>query len=492
MPLVYIPDNFSPCSNCNCSPCSCQPHVDNCNSCSEPDPCTPNTGCPVLLDTKCTIYNKFGGPNYLTHLALPNGSTLQTILEKIDYDLSLTSPTFSPYSTTCLNYPGFVINDLPTFISTVDNQICTINTDLNNLNNSLITGLSNLTASVDLINHPNFTDNCGIGILTTDSIKDVLIKLKNAYCSLFANISVDNSPNFLPFNSSSVSWLLAGPKNHTPTANVRKSAQSGNALQILSDGLFISSSPTGVPQVLSYTATSRTVSLSGGGGSFVLPTDQDAQTLSLNTGSKVLSISGGNTVDFTPIIPTFSQTSITPNTTNSIQLTATGTANTSITANAKISTDAGNIISIHSDGLFAPTPDPSPDEKVKASSSGVSGYLIEKIEGCTSGSVITTATYNNITDKVTVCSTVSTAGLLTEIAGTPALLTALCNMVKGCLCFKFVLLNTAGSSATYTYTDCSGTTHTGVSLGATSSVEVCGTAVTVSATTVYVFNMGYC
>jgi hypothetical protein len=423
---------------------------------------------------------------------MPNGSTLTSILEKIDDSFAATSPVFSPYETTCLNYPGFVINDIPDFLEAVDNQVCTINDNLNILNDSIITKIANLTATVDAINHPNFTDNCGIGILTSDTIKQVLIKLKNAYCAVAANVYTDNSPTFLPINTPTISWVLSGLKNHTPAASVIKSGQPNNALQILSDGLYVTANSSGTVQIISYNSGTRVVSLSNGGGSFTLPADADAQTLSLNTGTKVLSISGGNSVNLTPVIPTFTQTAISPTNTNSIQISATGTANTNISANAKISSDVGNIISIHSDGLFAPTPTPSPDEEVKASSAGTPGTLIEKVEGCTNGATTTSVTYNNITDKITVCAAVSSSGLLAEIAATPALLTALCVMVKSCLCYKFRVLNTTGSPVTYSYTGCDNTVHSGLSLGANAYVDVCGISVTPNDATTYVFNLGYC
>lgn len=490
MSIVYIPQNFSSCSICHPDPCSCQ-HTRNCDSCAEPTTCVPDTGCPVILDTKCSVYNKFGQINNLPFMNMPNGSTLTAILERIDDILSETSPLFSPYESLCLKFPGFIINDLPSFISTVDDKFCSISTDLNNVNTFLTTEISNLTSAVDTINHPEITDNCGLGILTTDTIKQILLKLKDGFCLLNQNIFSDNSPSFLPIESSTVRWLLAGNKNHTPTAIVKKSATAGNTVQILSDGLFVPNTGSGLIQNLSFNTGTRDLAISSG-NTVNIPTGNVNQTLSLNTSTKKLSITGGNTVDFAPIIPVFSQTSISPTSTNSIQLLASGTANTNITANAKISSDVGNIVSIHSDGLFAPTPVASPDEKVKASSAGTTGTLIEKVEGCVNGSITTVVSYNNIADKLTVCSGINTTTLLTEISSTPALLTALCNMVKGCLCFKFRILNTDVGSTTYSYTGCDGIVHTGLSLGAGSSVDVCGTVADSPDTNTYIFNLGYC
>lgn len=501
MPIIYLQDSCS-CQQlpCTCTPapsCLPQPHIDDCNSCAPITTCATDTGCPIQLDSSCIFYHKFGlTATGLTNLALPNGSNLSFILDTLDdYLATLAAYTFPPFVTTCIGIANTTIITISDFMQAVDDQFCSVKSDLNSVNNLVINDITNITTSVDTINHPNITSSCvGLAILATDTIQQILVKLKDAYCSLYSSIISDQSPDFAPIDSNSISWFLAGIKGHMPTANVKKSVQPGNVLQILPDGLFVGDLPA-LSQTISYNSGTNSICLSGGGGCAALPAAPAPQTLSLNTSTNILSISGGNTVDFTPILPAFIQTPINPTSTNSIQLTASGTANTNITADVNISGDAGNAVSIHSDGIFVQTP-PTPivytDELVKASSAGIAGTLINKVEGCVNGPMTTAVTYNNISDRLNVCTTLDATSLLTEIAGTPALLTALCNMVKGCVCFKFRFINTDVSSSTYGYTACDGTVHSGLSLGAGGVVEVCGTAATTGANTVYVFNLGFC
>lgn len=493
MPIVYLPENCS----CHTVPCNCQPHVDDCDSCNPTPPCTTDTGCPILLDSKCIIYKKFGGsPSGLTNISLPNGANLEFVLDTIDDFLAtLSSYSFPPFVTTCIGITNTTILTLANFMQAVDNQFCAVKANQNTLNNTIITEIDNLTTIVDTINHPNITSSSvGLAINATDTIKQILIKLKDAYFSLYSAIISDQSPDFAPINSNTISWFLAGTKGHTPTANIKKSLQPGNVLQLLPDGLFVGNLPA-LSQSLSYDAGTNSICLSGGGGCVPLPVDSDDQTLSLSVLTNILSISSGNSVDLTPILPSFSQVSISPSTTNSIVITANGTANTNIAADVRISSNVGNSITIQSDGLFVPAPTPAiidTDELVKAFSTGTAGTLINKVEGCISGSVTTAISYNAISDKMTVCSTLDASSLLSEISSTPALLAAFTNMVQTSSCFKFRFINIGVGANTYGYTDCNGTVFSGLAISGGSSIEVCGQQATTGTDQVYVFNLGFC
>lgn len=494
MPTISI----NHCSSCfhTHDDCQCK-KIDSCGKTI--DECTPDMGCPIQLDADCLIYNKYGlEASELTNLNLPNGSTGKEIFEAIDSALASVAPfAFPSYTANCINYDGFVIATLPAFVSAVDDEFCSVKTSFNTLSINLTNQVNDLTDLIDQINTPGFADACGLGILTTDTLAEVLVKLKDGICSVQADINTDNSPVFSPVLSTSISWATGGIKNHSPIASVRRSATLDNILLIHSDGLYVP--PTeGEIQTLSYDSDTRTITLSNGGGDVVLPTDEDNQTLSLNTGTKVITISGGNSINLTPILGSFSQTAITPNNTNSIQLTANGTANTNITANAKISANAGNQISIVADGLFVPEstlPDPETitDEKVKASGAGVvSGYLIDKLEGCDNDNIITTVAYNNITDRVTVCSTIDTTELFTDLQAE----TDFCDVINACvnptLCFRFKIVNTHSTLARfYNYIDCSGNTVNAVNINALNSLTILAKGVFSPSDDVLIYNLGF-
>lgn len=489
MPTINLNPNCDPCIDNSVvvisNPCTCQ--LPSCHTCN-PDPC----GCPIKLDTECVIYNKKGlTQSELINISYPNGTDLKTILDRIDVLLGQNNIfNFDSYDLSCLRalYP---INGFGDFATAVSKEICGLKSDLDTINCSLSGQINNFNILIDTLNHPNFSDTCGLGITTSDTIRDILIKLKDGFCSLKNIILSENSPSFLPINSSSVSWISGGIKGHQPTANVKISTASGNTLQLLSDGLFVPTTSSSLaPQILSYNAGTRVISLSGGGGTVTLPPDNDSQNLTFNCTSKILSISGGNTADLSCLVET-------PNSktdTNSIQTVLSGGSNRNISSNVKISTCSGNLLTIQSDGLCATYTPPesfsTTDEKLKASSSDANpaGYLDEKVEGAGVGALTTTTVFNALTNKVKISTTADISALLTALAADENF----CSAITACICFKFRLVNTGVISATYSYVDCSNVNHTGLTLGAGVSVDVCGKSVDSSSTDMIFNNLGFC
>lgn len=175
-------------------------------------PCSSNTGqCPIKLDASCILYHKdMNTASLLTGLGLPNGSTVQLILETIDtyiQQLKVSSWTLTFLRTT----KGFTIGTLQQFGQAVDTELADLQTQITNLAAS---------AAVSL----------------------------------------------LAIDSNSIDFTTSGTLDHTLTANVKISANSGNQASILSDGVMVT-----------------------------------PQTLTLDYVNKKLSISDGNTVDFASI-----------------------------------------------------------------------------------------------------------------------------------------------------------------------------------------------
>lgn len=492
MPIIDIPDP--------CSPCKKEP-----DPCCEPKPCEPcdpckAPACPIQLDTTCLIYNKYGqGESKLQNLQLPNGSNGKDIFDKIDQLLGENIPfNFETYDLSCLANQ-YVIENFQDFVESVSKEICTINEIIQSNYDILFVLISDLEIKVDDINNPEIIDGGSLQILQTDDLEQIIYKLKDGYYILESLIGgLGANPDFSPSNSSSISWIIGGTKGHQPTASVKKSPNPGNALQILANGLFVPPGNNNI-QVLGYIPNTKTITLSGGGGQVILPPDKDEQTLSLNNVTKVLTISNGNSVNLSNILPNFIQVPITPNSTNSIQLLANGPANTNITANVKVSACVDNLLSINPDGLCVTPPaiPPPPDEKVRATNGGlISGFLDEKLEGCTNGALTTNIAYNNVTDRVTVCGTINLVPLLTAISASPAALSAFCAMVEGCLCFSFKVRNTGVINQSYDYTDCDGLAVNGTVLAPAEYHEICARSVSPSIgndpDTIQISNSGYC
>lgn len=192
-----------PLSSCGCNQFPAQP-------CGPVPFCPPGT-CPIQLDTSCSIYHKnMNVLSGLVNLNLPNGSTLELILNTIDGQLGVLNVNLWPLS--FLRSVPYVITNLAQFGSAVDTQF------------NLIAGqISTLQADVNVPNTATDTET--------------------------------------------VHFVLTGTLDRNISADVKVSATSGNQLTIQPDGLF-----------------------------------SQAQNLSVDYTTGMLTITDGNTVDFTPFM----------------------------------------------------------------------------------------------------------------------------------------------------------------------------------------------
>lgn len=196
-----VPGVRLPLSSCGCNQFPAQP-------CSPFPVCGPN-GCPILLDSACVIYHQnMNTPSNLINLNLPNGSTLQLILDTIDSQLG-------NVNVTSWNLPILraitPITTLRQFGEAVDTQIGLI--------------------------------NVAISGLVADNIAN----------------TVTDTPT--------IHFGVSGTLGRNITGNVKISATANNLLIAESDGLY--STP---------------------------------QTLSIDVVNKKLTITEGNTVDFSSLI----------------------------------------------------------------------------------------------------------------------------------------------------------------------------------------------
>jgi len=478
-------------NSCLCSPC------DRCTSCTQTncscDEC-PDNGCPVELDASCVYYNfKRNSPSNLTCLAIPNATSLKTILEAIDDKLCAINPyDFTGYFIPCLS-GKYTIIDFQTFVESVDKEFCFIKNTIDNNYDYLNTGIINLNNAVALFTYPNIYDCGGIGLLSTDSITQILQKITNKICNILSTCCQDNSPDLLTLSSSSILLTTSGLKNHTLTADCKISGVAGNIMSIQPDGLYASYSAVNQLQNLTYNTGTGALTISSG-NTVTIPLSP-AQTLAFNCTSKILTISGGNTVDLTCLSGggSFTETSLLAIDTDTIDFTTSGTSNHIITGSVKIpgliSGTSGNQLT-NSSGLFVPA---STDEKVKVRSADTTpGYLEDKIIGLVNTLISTTVSTNTGTNKSEVNSVLDVAALLALLLSNGTYNTTFCNLVKGCLCYTFRIANTSGSATTYNYVDCSGVTHSGMALAGNTFTDVCGRSVSTSLITTIVSNLGTC
>lgn len=100
--------------------CTCQQCYNPCGSCT----CNQYvyTGCPIQLDFSCVIYHKANNEvTELDGLGLPNGSTLELVIETIDEKIKQLG--ILNFTLPCLR-ARYVINTMQQFAQAVDTDLC--------------------------------------------------------------------------------------------------------------------------------------------------------------------------------------------------------------------------------------------------------------------------------------------------------------------------------------------------------------------------------
>lgn len=481
---------------CNCNQCvTCEVYKppcppDPCNDCVE---CESDKGCPIDLDTSCVFYNLTRQESSkLTCLNLGNGTSLSTILEELDKRICAINPyNFSGYDLSCL-FPKYTITNFKEFAESVDKELCSIRKFSNDNTVAINASIASTNQAVLNINFPNVSDCASIGILPSDNISTILQKFGNKICSIASTCCGDNSPSILATDSSTISFLTSGAKNHNITSSVKISGVSGNLLKINPDGLYATFNLPSFTQNLTYSNVTGQLCLTNGGNCVNLPLPQN-QVLGFDCLTGILSISSGNTVNLSCLASsggTLSETSLLAIDTPTIDFTTSGTSNHIITGNViidgLISTTAGNSI-INNGGLYLS------DELIKTRAiDPTAGYLEDKIVGLINSLISTTTTTNVSTNKIEVNSVLDVNALLNVINSNTTFKAALCNIVESCMCYTFRVNNISATASTYSYVDCSGITHSSQPIPANTFLDICGRSITTPSGDVIISNLGNC
>jgi hypothetical protein len=292
----------------------------------------------------------------LTCLEIPNGTNLQTILEIVDYAIcQAITFNYNSYNLPCLR-ARYTITDNQQFAESVDTELCRILSQVATCNTTVTDAINDLDARLTDLEFPELEDPCDIGFTSADSLKTVLTAWLSDYCIKIAGIGGDTSPTIQATQTASISWILSGTKNHILQANVKISATSGNQIALNSDGLYVAlpSVPSQI-QTIALDTMTRVVSLSLGGGSFVLPTDP-AQTIAFNCTTKVLTLSnGGGAVDFSCVIPPpFVESPITIVQGNGLNIAVSGVTFHTLSPTIVLDPAVNNVATISGAGLLVP------------------------------------------------------------------------------------------------------------------------------------------
>ena len=144
-------------------------------------------------------------------------------------------------------------------------------------------------------------------------------------------------------DTASVVLVAGGLSNHTLSANVNISAVAGNAMQVLADGLYVSPGAE-TPLTVNDGATIDLVA--SGTANHTLTAEVK---ISANAGNIVSAVVDGIYAS----VPASAQTPITANNSTTINLTASGLDNHTLAADVNISATANNAIGTQPDGIYA-------------------------------------------------------------------------------------------------------------------------------------------
>jgi len=176
-----VPGVRLPLSSCGCNDFPAQP-------CSPFPICGPN-GCPIHLDSACVIYHKnMNTISGLVNLNLPNGSTLELILNTIDVQLG-------PLNVSNWSLPVlraiYTINTLKQFGEAVDTQIGLINDAIADLEASAVPIVATDSATIDFTTSGTLDHNITASVKISASANNLLIANVDGLYSTPQTLSID-------------------------------------------------------------------------------------------------------------------------------------------------------------------------------------------------------------------------------------------------------------------------------------------------------------
>jgi len=293
----------------------------------------------VFLNS-CNVNDK------LQNLKLPLGTDLTTILKKIDFKFGDNANTvnFSAFNLVYL-FSNYTITNIKQFTEAVSIEFGSNKALINALKVGTTTQQIQLTNNYNAIQQikvPSVIDSSGVGFTVNDSINVILQKIVDKFNTLTAssgivNITTDNTDSLLLS-------LIPNQTGKKLKGDVRLSAISNNAITKQPDGLYVSKVASGNAIAQLELVTGNKIGIVGS-NSVEIPT-QSSQSLSI-TGNQ-LTISNGNSVP----LPSLNESPLVTNNSGSIRITQAIGNNHNITANAIISADNLNRLSITNDGLL--------------------------------------------------------------------------------------------------------------------------------------------
>lgn len=325
--------------------CNCE---ENKNNCFESE-CEETKACDKDFSTSCIFYRLENQENSkLYTINVENGTPLNTVLELFDAKLNLIeTPNFNAFTIPYLKSKGVVTN-IRNFSELVSLELGRINAKTILTEDELNTTKTNVqlnTQSIYNLNYPQITDSALSGFTVFSDLKTVIQKLSDKVATI-SNTTI-TSPTINQVETSTIKFTLSGSLNHTLSAVTKVSSLANNMIQVMPDGLFVSS--VSIPNQFQTLGINGNILTLTNGGAVTLP----PSTLTL-TGTTLGIVGSTTTVNLASVLNN-SQQVITANNTTSATITPTGTLGHTLSVDVIRSNDAGNILEKRNTGLYVPS-----------------------------------------------------------------------------------------------------------------------------------------
>jgi len=128
----------------------------------------------------------YGGPN-LPCTNIETGTTLDDVLSIIDTKLCAVVGDYTLYNKACLDDVTPITTEQE-FVETISTKVCTIESDLATFTGTTFVDYqTTVTNSLNDITNPELTSCSFVGVLTTDTLEQVINKITTSLCNINTN-----------------------------------------------------------------------------------------------------------------------------------------------------------------------------------------------------------------------------------------------------------------------------------------------------------------
>lgn len=152
--------------------------------CQQAKPCA--DGCQVVLDTACVVYTGAA----LNNIGVDSNVCLETVLQKINEQLAVTTGSYTGYDQACLG----PYTTQKQFVEGISQFVCDTQDQLDLfIDTTYPAAQQAIQDQINAINNPGITSCASVGIEETDDYVTVLQKLATGECNLYSMLDLSGA-----------------------------------------------------------------------------------------------------------------------------------------------------------------------------------------------------------------------------------------------------------------------------------------------------------